>query len=155
MLVYTAPSGIPHSPNSSSSSSSPLFSSSLFPSSIPSVKAYSALGPDHPYELEFSSLSHSAPLLYLNPADPVTCPRCCESFSPSTSLSLSPQAAALVANKTVVLVREDIESCRPAVNLFSGFETMHLSLGRGGVRAVVFVSREATPGELRLKRLLF
>ena len=128
----------------------------LFPSSIPSVKAFSAIGPNYPYELAFSTLDHpnhsaaplhgAAPLLYLDPSDSSTCPRCCSSFSPSTTLPLSPPVVSLVANRTVVISAEAAQSCSPVVNQISGFETMHVALGSAGARAVIIVETGVIPG---------
>ena len=120
---------------------SPLFTSPFY-----SVKAFSAIGPDSPYKLEYSSLDHSAPLVYLSPSDPSSCPSCCEAFSPYSNLPLSPEVSSLVANHSVVLNRAEVEACSPTVNLVSGFEKLHVALELAGARAVVFVETSYEPG---------
>ena len=117
-----------------------------FPVSISSVKAFSDIGPDSLYKSEFSSLDHDAPLVYLDPTDKESCPRCCDAFSPHSSLPLSPIVASLVANKTVMFRRDYVESCSPLVNVVSGFDKMHVVLENAGARAVVFVCTSIVPG---------
>ena len=141
LTVLTAP-GAGTNPSQTSTSS-------LFPSPIPAMKAFEAIGPDSPSEIEYSSFDHSAPLLYLAVPDSSTCPRCCSSFSPSNTLPfspLSPSVVSLVANRTVVVKLRDIDKCNPVVNLVSGLETMHVALASAGARAVVLVSGGIQPG---------
>jgi len=132
MLVQVAP-GTPHS-------------HSLFAAPITSVRAFSSIGPASPYEIEFSSLALSAPLLYLNPVDNDTCPGCCSAFSPFSPLPLSPWMSSLVANRTIVLSRGILESCSPVVNVVSGFEHLHVALGNAGARAVIITADSVVPG---------
>ena len=139
MVIYTAPGIV----------------SPFLPSSYTTVKAHTTVGPDLHYKTEFSSLEESAPLLFLNPADPKTCPGCCESFSPnispfssssSSSLRLSPSASSLVGRRTVLMSIMDVESCIPPVNVFTGFETMHVALEEAGARAVILTDINNEPG---------
>ena len=119
---------------------------SLFNGPFPAVKSFHAIGPDSQYLQEFSSLDQSAPLVYLDPADSKSCPGCCDSFSPSSSLPLSLEVASLVANKTVVMKYTEVSPCAPRVDTVSGFETMHIALDRAGARAVIMITFAYVPG---------
>ena len=119
---------------------------SLFASPFPAVKSFDAIGSDLPYVLEFSSLSQSSPLVYLSPADTSSCPGCCSSFAPSSSLPLSPPVSSLVANKTVVMKCTEVSTCAPRVDTVTGFETMITALEQAGASAVVMVTFAKVPG---------
>ena len=109
------------------------------------VKAYTTVGPNTPYEEPFSSLSHSAPLFFLDPSDPVTCPHCCSSLLTS-SIPLSSAVSSLITNRTVVLTMYDLSACKPRLLALSGLETMFATLVGAGARAVITVTKSKVPG---------
>ena len=120
---------------------------SLFPTNATSIKAFNAIGPNSPYEIEFSSIEQQAPLLFLDPSDTESCPGCCGAFSPFSSGGLSPEISSLVANRTVVLKTTDLLLCEPSsINFNVGYEKMHICLGRAGALAVIFVDESVEPG---------
>ena len=118
---------------------------SLFPSPITAVKAYATIGQNTYYDEEFSSFDHNAPLVFLDPSDSQACPDCCKGFSPSFSVPLSPLAASLVVNRTVLLRNVDLEKCSPTIGLVQGFEHMLVALEAAGARAVIVVTLAVVP----------
>jgi len=120
--------------------------SSLFPSPITVVKAFNTVGQNTYYDEEFSSFDHNAPLVFLDPSDSQACPDCCKSFSHSFSVPLSPLAASLVVNRTVLLRNTDLEKCSPTIGFVQGFERMFVTLEAAGARAVIKVTTAVVPG---------
>jgi len=124
---------------------------SLFPHPITVVKSFTLIGPDSPYSTAFSSLDHEAPLVFVSPSDDEQCPGCCKSFSAFSrnhNHPLSPAAASLVANKTVVFRIKDLAFCTPDIRATSGVEVLYLALVAGGAKAIIMVDYSKEPGEL-------
>ena len=115
------------------------------------VKAFSSIGPDSPYNKEFIGSEHSAPLVFIDASDTVTCPDCCHTFSTSSSASpstlrLPPSVVSLVANRTVLLKYSDLEKCAPSFNVNTGLEPLHVLLEHAGARAVIVINVSSVPG---------
>ena len=118
----------------------------LFPSPITSIHAFSSIGCNKFYEIEFSSFDQEAPLVLIVPKDTQSCPDCCNTFSPSSSLPLSSAVVSLVANKTVLMKSQDLEACSPSINFITGYETVHIALVAAGAKAVIMVDHPVVPG---------
>ena len=118
----------------------------LFPSPITSIHAFSSIGCNKFYEIEFSSFDQEAPLVLIVPKDTQSCPDCCNIFSPSSSLPLSSAVVSLVANKTVLMKSQDLEACSPSINFITGYETVHIALVAAGAKAVIMVDHPVVPG---------
>ena len=125
------------------------------PSSSPftCAKAFTRMGPDVHYELEFSSRSLNASVVFIDPSSTDTttntgCQECCAVFSTSSGSlpHLSPETSALISGRSVLMRFIDVIQCPGATNM--GLESVFVQLERAGAKALIMVTQHQEPGML-------